>query len=58
MPPTTVAGRPAADRSRRGGVAIGVQIVGPCLEDRTTLAFAELIERQFGGLAPPAEFAH
>ncbi len=37
------------------GLPIGIQIIGPCLEDRTTLAFAELAEREFGGfLAPPA----
>ena len=32
---------------------IGVQIVGPYLEDHTTIAFARLIEREFGGFAPP-----
>lgn len=36
---------------------IGVQIVGPYLEDRTTLAFARLAEREFGGFTPPPEFA-
>jgi amidase len=35
------------------GLPIGVQIVGPYLEDRTTIAFAELIEREFGGFVPP-----
>ncbi len=35
------------------GLPIGVQIVGPYLEDRTPLAFAELIEREFGGFVPP-----
>jgi len=35
-----------------------VQIVGPYLEDRTTLAFTELIEQAFGGFTPPPEFAH
>lgn len=34
------------------GLPIGVQIVGPHLEDRTTLAFAELTEREFGGFVP------
>lgn len=34
---------------------VGVQIVGPYLEDRTTIAFARLIEREFGGFAPPPE---
>lgn len=33
---------------------IGVQIIGPYLEDRTTIDFAALAEREFGGfLAPP-----
>jgi amidase len=32
------------------GLPIGVQIVGGFLEDKTTLKFAELIEREFGGL--------
>jgi amidase len=36
------------------GLPIGVQIVGPWLEDRTPLGLAELIEREFGGfIAPP-----
>jgi amidase len=36
---------------------IGVQIVGPWLEDRTTLELARLIEREFGGFVPPPGFA-
>lgn len=37
------------------GLPIGMQIIGPYLEDRTTIAFADLIEREFGGfVAPPA----
>jgi amidase len=35
------------------GLPIGVQIVGPYLEDRTTIAFADLMEREFGRFAPP-----
>jgi amidase len=36
------------------GLPIGMQIIGPHLEDRTTIAFAELVEREFGGfVAPP-----
>jgi amidase len=38
------------------GLPIGVQIVGPWLEDRTPLKLAELIERQFGGFVPPPAF--
>jgi amidase len=36
------------------GLPIGVQIIGPFLEDRTPIAFAGLLEREFGGfVAPP-----
>jgi amidase len=38
------------------GLPIGVQIVGPWLEDRTPLKLAELIEREFGGFVPPPLF--
>ena len=36
---------------------IGVQIIGPYLEDRTVLAFAMLLEREFGGFVPPPGYA-
>lgn len=32
---------------------VGVQIIGGYLQDRTTIAFAGLIEREFGGFTPP-----
>src|SRR5258707_15043699 len=52
----TTAGLPATavpiDRSETG-LPIGAQIVGPYLEDRTTIAFAELMEQEFGGVLPP-----
>lgn len=35
------------------GLPIGMQIMGNYLEDRTTIAFAGLIEREFGGFTPP-----
>ncbi len=35
------------------GLPIGAQIIGPWLEDRTPLALARLIEREFGGFSPP-----
>jgi len=38
------------------GLPIGVQIIGPWLEDRTPLKLAELIEREFGGFVPPPAF--
>jgi Asp-tRNA(Asn)/Glu-tRNA(Gln) amidotransferase A subunit family amidase len=47
--PATVA--PIAQSAE--GLPIGVQIIGNFLEDRTTIAFAGLIEREFGGFIPP-----
>ena len=35
------------------GLPVGVQIIGPFLEDRTTLQFARLLENTFGGFVPP-----
>jgi amidase len=56
----TTTGLPATvapiDRSQ-SGLPIGVQIIGPYLEDRTTIAFAELLEREFGGFTPPPGYA-
>jgi len=39
------------------GLPIGVQLIGPYLEDRTTLAFAALAEREFGGFIAAPGFA-
>lgn len=39
--------------SSRTGLPIGVQIIGPLFEDRTPLAFAGLLEREFGGFTKP-----
>jgi len=39
------------------GLPIGVQILGPYLEDRTTIAFAALLEREFGGFVPPPGYS-
>jgi amidase len=58
--PATTCGLPATsvpiDRSP-AGLPIGVQIIGPYLEDRTTIAFAALLEREFGGFVPPPGYA-
>ena len=54
--PASTCGLPATaapiDRSSTG-LPIGVQIIGPYLEDRTTIAFGKLLEREFGGFIPP-----
>jgi amidase len=54
--PASTFGFPATaapfDRSP-SGLPIGVQIIGPYLEDRTTTAFAALMEREFGGFTRP-----
>jgi amidase len=52
----TVANLPATAMPTRrfvDGLPAGVQIVGPYLEDRTTLRFTQLVEREFGGFMPP-----
>ena len=35
----------------------GAAAVGPYLEDRTTIAFAALAEREFGGFVAPPGYA-
>jgi amidase len=35
------------------GLPVGIQIVGPYLEDRTTLAVGRLVEQLLGGFVPP-----
>ena len=35
------------------GLPIGVQIIGPHLEDLTPIQFAQLLEQAFGGFVPP-----
>jgi amidase len=35
------------------GLPIGLQIIGPWLEDRTPIEFAALVEQEFGGFVPP-----
>lgn len=40
------------------GLPIGVQVIGPYLEDRSTIGFAELAEREFGGYVPPPAYTN
>jgi amidase len=39
------------------GLPVGVQIIGPEFEDRTPLAFAREVEREFGGFVAPPGYA-
>ena len=56
----TVAGQPATafplGRSREG-LPIGLQAIGPYLEDRTPIRFAALLAREIGGLVRPEGYA-
>jgi amidase len=38
------------------GLPIGVQIIGPYMEDRTSIHFSKLIEDNLGGFNPPPGF--
>ena len=38
------------------GLPVGIQVVGPHLGDRTTLAFARHLEQLLGGYQPPPGF--
>ncbi len=38
------------------GLPVGAQVVGPYLEDRTSIHFARLLEEAFGGFSPPPGF--
>jgi amidase len=38
----------------RGKLPVGIQIIGPYLEDRTTIGFAKLLAQETGGFVPPS----
>ena len=40
----------------RNGLPIGLQAIGPYLEDRTPITFAALLSQAFGGFAPPPRY--
>jgi amidase len=55
----TLSGQPATAFPvglTRAGLPIGLQAIGPYLEDRTPIRFAALVERAFGGFMPPPGF--
>ena len=56
----TLAGQPATAFPvglTRAGLPIGLQAIGPYLEDRTPIRFAALLAREIGGFTPPPAFA-
>lgn len=56
----TLSGQPATAFPvglSRAGLPIGLQVIGPYLEDHTAIRFAYLIEQEFGGFRPPPGYA-
>lgn len=41
----------------KDGLPVGIQIIGPYLEDKTTIAFATALADVAGGFVPPPDFA-
>ena len=57
---STLAGQPATAfpvGCSRDGLPIGLQAIGPYLEDRTTIRFAALLAREIGGFVRPEGYA-
>jgi amidase len=57
--PATLTGCPATTAPAgllKSGLPVGLQIVGPYLEDATPIGFAQLLAREIGGFQPPPGF--
>ncbi|MBZ5608607.1 MAG: amidase [Acidobacteriia bacterium] len=57
--PATLTGCPATTAPAglsKSGLPVGLQIVGPYLEDATPIAFAGLLAREIGGFLQPPDF--
>jgi amidase len=55
--PATLTGCPATTAPAglsKSGLPVGLQIMGPYLEDATPIAFARLLAQEIGGFRPPA----
>jgi len=55
----TLAGQPATAFPAgltRGGLPIGLQAIGPYLEDRTPIRFAAQVARELGGFVRPPRY--
>ncbi len=54
--PATLTGCPATTAPAglsKSGLPVGLQIMGPYLEDATPIAFAQLLAQEIGGFRPP-----
>jgi amidase len=54
--PATLTGCPATTAPAglsKSGLPVGLQIIGPYLEDATPIGFAQLLAREIGGFQPP-----
>lgn len=58
--PATLTGCPATTAPAgpsRSGLPVGLQIIGPYLEDATPIRFADLLAREIGGFRPPPGYS-
>jgi amidase len=59
--PATLTGCPATTAPAglsKSGLPVGLQIMGPYLEDATPIGFAELLAREIGGFEPPKGYGN
>ena len=57
--PATLTGCPATSAPAglsKSGLPVGLQIIGPYLEDATSIGFAQLLAEEIGGFQPPPGF--
>jgi amidase len=59
--PATLTGCPATTAPAglsKSGLPVGLQIIGPYLEDATPIGFAQLLAREIGGFQPPPGYSN